>query len=159
MHLDKSPRSWRKHIQEHRPYGRLPAHQPSSAGQSPRKLGGGAQKDPSLIELAPLEEVTQAARSKPRLCWWCCRHGLTRLFIPAKLSTIRQELTTAREAPRKICVVYCEWQLVSLSLTRVGDAAKFFFSSNGEATAPQLEEDPGDFWRRWASLFNEANVS
>lgn len=155
----KSLRSWRKHIQEHQPYGRLPAHQPSSAGQSPRKLGGGAQRDPSLIELGPFEEVTQAARSKPHLCWWCCRHGLTRLFIPAKLSTIRQGLTTAREAPGKIWVVYCKWQLVSLSLTRVGDAAKLFFSSNGEAAAPQLEEDSGDFWRRWTSLFNEANVS
>lgn len=136
--------SWRKHIQENQTYGRLPAHQQSSAGLSPRKRAGRAQKYPSLIELTPFEEVTQAARSKPRLCWWCRQHSLTHLFIPAKLLTSRQELTTVREAQRKVFVVYCEWQLVSLSVTRVGDAANFFFFGNEEGATPQLEEDPGE---------------
>lgn len=85
-------RSWRKHIQENETYGRLPAHQHSSAGQSPRKRAGGAQKHPSLIELALLEEVAEAARSKPHLGCRRCQHGLTHLFIPAMLLTGRQEL-------------------------------------------------------------------
>lgn len=85
-------RSWRKHIQENEPYGRLPAHQHSSAGQSPRKRAGGAQKHPSLIELTPLEEVAEAARSKPRLGCRRCQRGLTHLFTPAMLLTGRQGL-------------------------------------------------------------------
>ena len=48
-----------------------------------------------------------------------------------------------REAQSKISGVYFKWQLVSLSLTGVGDAANFFFSSNEAGATPQLE-DPGE---------------
>lgn len=74
-------RSWRKHIQENRTYGRLPAHQQSSAGQSPRKHAGRAQKYPLLIELTPFKEVIQAATSKPHFCWWCHPFRVTILLM------------------------------------------------------------------------------